>query len=122
MTYDPYGIVEVPRAGVDARETDALEALLALCRIMGLHYKIEAAAYMPGTFVITLSWHDWPTDFFVPCKRDGQVVYIGATSVVSGLTSAIQMAVDSLRNNGNSFSRAFQEHYKQETGREWSAR
>lgn len=111
--------VTVPTAGVECRDTDALECLLALCRTMGLRYKVSPSA-MEGKFDAYVGWEDWPTDFFVPCKRSGCVSEIGHVSPVSALSSAITGAVRELVHNGNSFSASFKQDWLAVQGYEWA--
>lgn len=113
---DFYGNVEIETAGVDQRDTDALECLFALCRIMGLRYEITK---WNDKYQVGISWSSWPTDFFVPQKREGKYVIVGATNPVDALRSAISGAVNELRRNGEAYQNGFKEYWKKDTGYDW---
>jgi hypothetical protein len=117
-----YGTVAIETKGVDARNTDALECLLALCRVIGLRYEITQndKEFPNYPYFVRLTWSGWPVDFFEPRKREG-----GYTTYckhpVDGLSSAIRSAVNDLCRNGESFRSGFIDFYQQITGRDWLA-
>jgi hypothetical protein len=71
MEESNYGKVCIETKGADARDTDALECLLALCRTIGLRYQITETGIPSWPYLVSVSWSSWPTDFYEPRKRGG---------------------------------------------------
>ena len=118
--WDGYGSVrDVDRAGMDKADEDALECLLALCRIMGIRYDIHLSNPAKGWYTIKVSWTDWPTDFYAPCRRDGCRTTLCVTHVVRSLRSTVVAAVSQLRSNAEQFSASFKRYWLERTGCEW---
>lgn len=124
MDRDPmagvYGVVTIETKGVKARKEDALECLLALCRVIGLKYEISKNGTPEYPYLVRVTWSDWPTDFFEPRSRRGGFSTC-CKDPVDGLTSGIFSAVTALELNGASFRSGFLDYWKQVTGRDWLA-
>lgn len=122
---DFYGDVQVESLGPAARNVDALEALLALCRTLGLHYKIwqGPAIYGPADYVYhaEVEWHGWPTDFHVPRSKDGKRAESSNTSCADALSKAMTAAIQYLMTEAECFSAGFKDSWKADTGSEWSS-
>jgi hypothetical protein len=119
-----YQDVYVDHPGPDQRDTDPLEALLALCRLMGLRYQIKKVDdyQIKGTqYIAHVGWTDQPTDFYQPVSRDGVIGRYGKTPV-DALRSAISDYVSILTKNANMFSMIYREDWKAKYGREWGKR
>ncbi len=107
--------VNIPSLGVDARDTDALECLLALCRVMGLGYKIDL---YKDKYSATVYWNDLPTDFFDPKVRFGSCAIVNASNPVDALRGCIDMVFCEVCSNGEMFSRLYKDHWEK-VGGEW---
>ena len=108
--------VNIPTKGVDARDEDALECLLALCRIMGLGYEINK---YKDKYQATVYWTDLPTDFYEPKKRDGSCGIVNSKNAVDALRGSIQMVFSEVVRNGEMFSMLYRQQWKEETGHDW---
>lgn len=112
--------VLIPTAGVEARNTDALECLLALCRVLGLQYEVSEKGTTEYPYLVKVSWSGWPVDFFEPRKREGSYSTC-CKDPVEGLRSGILSAVNALQRNGEQFRRGFMDYWLKDTGRDWLA-
>ena len=99
-----YGTIAFPSPGPRARNTDALEALLALCRSLGLHYTLEQPP--SGGTHITLT-QDGPLDAFAPytTHRTYSVVGIPGCAAPEVLRMAMTLALRDLRANAELYRR-----------------
>lgn len=110
--------VSIKTAGVEARNTDALECLLALCRVLGLQYEISEKGTPEYPYLIKVSWAGWPVDFFEPRSRSGSYSTC-CKDPVEGLRSGIVSFVNSLQRNGEQFRSGFMQYWLKDTGRDW---
>jgi hypothetical protein len=123
-----YGAVYIETAGVDARHTDALEALLALCRLLGLTYTISRAETRhdgqpgPGSITVKLTTIG-PLDYFVPREQRQEYIYVGLpeTGAAEVLMSAMTMAVRHLKDNAEAYRQGFHRLWEEKTGASWLA-
>lgn len=77
-----YGFVEGYTQNPDLRKENALEALLALCRVFGLHYEIKT---FEGKWTCKLTSYD--NESFITCNSE---------SAIDALNSSIWLAQNSL--------------------------
>jgi len=116
---DQYGRIDIsqPLAGVQNRNTDALECLLSMCRVLGLKYDITQG--LNGRYHIRVTWTNWPTDYHHPHQRSGSCAVIGQTDLVQGLRAVMIRAVQTLKDNGNEFGRGFKALWQKDQGFPW---
>jgi hypothetical protein len=99
-----YGTIAFPSPGPRARNTDALEALLALCRSLGLHYTI--VHHLSDAIHVTLT-QDGPLDAFAPytTRRTYHVAGIPGCAAPDVLRIAMTLALRDLRANAELYRR-----------------
>jgi hypothetical protein len=88
--------VDVPSEAI----TDKVECLIALCRVIGLNYKLTT---FEGKYTVEVSWTNEPTDFYEPRKRYGSFIYLGADDLEWGLVVAINGFISQLRRNAEAY-------------------
>jgi hypothetical protein len=114
-----YGEVAIETKGVEARKTDALECLLALCRVLGLYYEISQQGTPEHPYLVRVKWSNWPVDFFEPRVQHGSFSTC-CKDPVDGIQQGIIAAMHALRSNGEQFRSAFMEYWLEKTGKEWN--
>ena len=92
-----YGHVDGPRpeSKATAIKTDPFESVLAMCRVMGLHYRIVTHE---GKWICSVGSKNYPGDFW-GCNGDRTRIFtvVNCDDRLSGLISAISMAWNTMR-------------------------
>lgn len=123
-----YGFVDpsIERAGVEKRDVDAFEAMLALCRVMGLRYEIKVIEGYKAEdgiprYSVNVSNKHWHCCFFAPTQMGVSSGVFGATKerIVWHLQQAICYAVSDLDRNAGAFASAFARDWNERTGQDW---
>lgn len=97
---DAYGQVDGPRPSSikDAIETDPFEALLGMCRVLGLHYEVKQHGDK-WTASLEPIGH-WPADFYQYSgerdNRKAKFTAVNCSSRLDALNIAFRMAFNSL--------------------------
>jgi hypothetical protein len=99
-----YGTIAFPSPGPPARHTDALEALLALCRSLGLRYTLEP---LPRDAVHVTLTQDGPLDAFAPytTRRTYRVAGLPGCAAPDVIRIAMTLALRDLRANAELYRR-----------------
>lgn len=127
---DSWQGVEIETPGPDSRDTDALESLLALCRLLGLNYQVRLSdsdkdiaigniSNWPYRAVV--SYSNWPVDFYAPITRARRHGRLDKTPA-GALRFAISDAISNLKRNAEIFSWLYQKDWQAAYGKPWSAK
>ena len=96
---------------------EQVNALLALCRVCGFHYRIEPSTVTDGTFTVEVKALYLPRGFYWNAQNTNRgLIVVGAKDVRGALITAIHSIFCDLSNNlegsVNSMDRAWDAYFR----------